>query len=111
MLYLFSALGGFYTNTVSTCGVGEICFGKICFRIVPPMGNRCYWLDDENNTWFLILLHSNLNFCASILVVYISKVYIILNDYNFGQAMKTCLDELMPVTVNGGSTFKKSLTD
>jgi hypothetical protein len=38
-------------------------------------------------------------------------VYIVLSTYNFVQAMKTCLDELMPVTVNGGSTFKKSLTD
>ena len=43
--------------------------------------------------------------------VYIKKMYIVLDSYNFGQAMKTCLDELMPVTVNGGSTFKKSLTD
>ena len=41
----------------------------------------------------------------------VTVIYIVLNNYNFGQAMKTCLDELMPVTVNGGSTFKKSLTD
>ena len=41
----------------------------------------------------------------------INKVYIVLDNYIFGKAMKTCLDELMPVTVNGGSTFEKSLTD
>ena len=53
-------------------------------------------------------------YCTQISIfvpVYMDKVNIVLDNYNFDQAMKTCLDELMPVTVNGGSTFKKSLTD
>ena len=68
----------------------------------------------EIGVWMMEITYDFSFYCTQISIfvpVYISKVYIVLNNYNFGQAMKTCLDELMPVTVNGGSTFKKSLTD
>ena len=107
MLYLFPALGGFYTNTVSTCGVGE-------FALVKYVLELSHLWEIGVIGWMMKITHGFSFYCTQISIfvpVYINKVYIVLNNYNFGQAMKTCLDELMPVTVNGGSTFKKSLTD